>query len=108
MTNRISILQQFLSEDPNDVFSKYALALEFIKSGEIQKALALMKNLLESHPEYLPVYYQLGKLFELLQRKGEALEIYQKGIVLAKEKGNLHTANELQGAIVALDDEDSQ
>ena len=104
MINRISILQQFLEEDPDDVFSKYALALEYLKAGEIQNALTLMTSLLEKNPEYLPAYYQLGKLFERVQNNDEALAIYQKGILLAKEKGNFHTANELRGAIDLMEE----
>ncbi len=103
MTNRIKILQQFLEEDPHDSFSKYALALEYGKNGDNQKAVLLMISLLESEPEYLPTYYQLGKLFEQTQKSAEALIIYQKGIELAKKKGNMHTANELRGAIDAME-----
>ena len=104
MTNRIKILQQFLEEDPNDAFSKYALALEYDKSGENQKAVLLMISLLESEPEYLPAYYQLGKFFERTQKNEEALIIYKKGFELARKKGNMHTANELRGAIDSMED----
>lgn len=106
MTERINILRQFLKDDPNDVFSMYALALEYVKAVELKKALALMTSLLENHPDYLPAYYQLGKLLEQVNNKEEALVTYQKGILLAKEKGNLHTASELRGAIDLLEEDD--
>ena len=32
--NRIEILTGFLKQDPNDSFSRYALALEYVKAGQ--------------------------------------------------------------------------
>ena len=36
--NRIEILKGFLEQDPKDSFSRYALALEYIKSGQTEDA----------------------------------------------------------------------
>ena len=100
--NRINLLQGFLEEDPGDPFSKYALALEYGKEGNINKAITLLLELQQENNSYLPVYYQLGQLLEKKGDKNSALETYQKGVEVAKKAGNNHTASELRGAIELL------
>lgn len=98
--NRIQQLLQMLEEDPSDQFLQYALALEYHKLGEGKKAIDMLKRLSD---DYLPKYYQLGKLFEEHLQLEEALEIYRKGENLARKVGDLKTANELAEAIWMLD-----
>ena len=104
MTDRINLLEQYLVEEPNDPFIKYALALEYDKSGKKEKSVELMTNLVTTNSDYLPVYYQLGKLYEGDGRKKEAIDVYKKGIVLATSTGNHHTVSELRSALDELID----
>ena len=100
--NRINLLQGFLEEDPGDTFSKYALALEYGKEGNINKAIALLTELKQENNSYLPTYYQLGQFFEKQGDKRSALETYKAGLEVALKAGNNHTAGELKGAIDLL------
>ena len=36
--NRVEILKGFLEQDPKDSFSRYALALEYVKAGQTDDA----------------------------------------------------------------------
>ena len=95
---RIELLKSYLKSDPDDAFTKYALALEFIKCGDDTEAEKLMENIFNVHTDYLPNYYHYGKL---LERKGAikgAIVIYQAGINRAKTERNSHTLSELQNA----------
>lgn len=101
--NRIELLKKYVADDPDDIFSKYALALEYIKAGEDQMAETLMQELITLHPEYLPNYYHFGKLQERKMDFSLASDIYTKGIEVAKTAGDQHTLSELVGALDNLD-----
>jgi tetratricopeptide (TPR) repeat protein len=104
MSDRIKQLEQFIAEDPHDPFNHYALGLEYI-NVDSYKALTIFKAIVNSHVEYLPVYYQLGKLYQHLGEKENAAETFNKGIALAKSKNDLKTLRELSAALEELNDE---
>jgi len=42
--DRIAALNEVLSQDPNNAFARYGLAMEFANSGQIEQALAEPAN----------------------------------------------------------------
>ncbi len=100
--NRLEQLQDFLKEDPNDPFLKYAIATEYKSMNELEKALITFQSLMEAHPNYVPTYYHLGKTLEALNRNEEAIEIYEKGITIAMQMKDMHAARELREALQQL------
>ena len=95
---RIEQLKKFLEANPNDSFLKHALALEYVKLGDDETAKQLFEELLEAEPGYVGSYYHLGKLFERIGDNDKAIKWYQKGMKVAKEKGEQHAFGELRGA----------
>jgi tetratricopeptide (TPR) repeat protein len=98
MTPRIKQLKEFLKEDQNDSFLKYALALEYMKIEENNTAKDCFLSLIAGDKNYLASYYQLGKLYESLSDQEPAIEIYKKGIEIAQKSENKKTLLELQEA----------
>lgn len=106
---RLQKLLDFLSQEPEDPFLKYALATEYLAQQDTEKALQYFENLVEQHADYVGTYYHLGKLYEQLARKEEALLLYKKGIQVAQSQGNAHARAELQSVYqlaMGLDYED--
>lgn len=101
---RLSQLEELLREDPNDPFLKYGIALEYAKLGNINEAILRIENLLSEKPDYLGAYYQLGQYYEAVKNFDSAKKIYAKGMLLAKEKKNMKTLNELREALEQLED----
>ena len=99
---RINILRQYLEEDLHDHFSRYALGLELMESGDITGAVAQFKILLNENSSFLAVYYQLGKALEKESLPGDAAEIYRRGMAVAALQKNTKTANELKTALENL------
>ncbi|CAM3754142.1 tetratricopeptide repeat protein [Mucilaginibacter galii] len=97
-TDRLHKLLEFLESEPNDEFLQYALATEYLRLNEVDKALQYFENLVANHPNYTGTYYHLGKLYETLQRKDEALKIYQQGMTITRQKRDNHALSELQSA----------
>jgi len=95
---RIEQLKTFLEANPTDSFLKHALALEYSKLGDDETARQLFEGLLADEPGYVGSYYHLGKLFERIGDNDKAIEWYQKGMQVAKEKGEQHAFGELRGA----------
>ncbi|HEY4337824.1 MAG TPA: tetratricopeptide repeat protein [Puia sp.] len=96
--NRIEKLKEFLEKEPNDSFVRHALALEYIKLGDVTTARRLWEDLLAHDPGAVGSYYHLGKLLEGIGETTLALEWYEKGMAAAKAAGEKRAYNELQGA----------
>lgn len=94
---RIEQLKQFITEDPNDPFLRYGLALEYLHD---QPGLAseVFEQLMAVFPEYLPTYYPAANLFLERGGKTRADETFRKGIELAKRQGDRKTESELRQA----------
>jgi len=109
-TERLQQLTAFLQENPEDPFLKYAIATEYLKLGNTAEALRYYEDLKENHPAYVGTYYHLGKLYEVLDRKEEAIAVYEKGMEVANVKRDRHALSELKAAYYAArgdgDDDD--
>jgi Tfp pilus assembly protein PilF len=97
--DRIAQLKDFLENDPNDPFTRYALALEYAGLGETSLALSLLLEVLERDPAYIPAYQQLGYQYQKLDRKEEAGRVLRRGIEVAREQGDTHAQREMQDAL---------
>ena len=94
-----------LKNEPYDSFLNYALALEYNKLDEPQKAIDLIEKLLDRDKNYLGAYYQLGKIYENNLQLDKARDVYNKGIIIAQQQKNNKTREELKRAILILDEE---
>ncbi len=103
MSTNISKLARQIKKNPDDSFSKFALALELLKIGEQKSALPLFKNIAANDPEYVGVYYHLGKLYEELGENNLAFDTYKAGISVAEQNQDHHSKSELQGALINLE-----
>jgi len=109
MKSRIESLIEYFHEDPLDNFTIYALALEYIKLYDFDTALEYFLKLKSLNPEYLPLYYHLGKLYETLKDTDLAAQIYIEGMRIAEKQKDKHAYAELKDAyttFMAIDDED--
>jgi len=107
--SRLEKLLEFIKNEPEDEFLKYALATEYLRLNDTAKALEYYEDLVNNHPGYVGTYYHLGKLYEALNRKEDAINIYQTGMKTAKEKRDNHAFSELQSvynALAGIDEDD--
>lgn len=94
--SRLDKLLEFLKNEPHDEFLQYALATEYLRLNDTDKALQYYENLVKNHPDYVGTYYHLGKLYEALDRRSDAISTYEKGMEVAKKKRDNHAFSELQ------------
>jgi tetratricopeptide (TPR) repeat protein len=108
---RLQKLLEFHRADPGDPFLNYAIATEYAAANNTDEALKWYLDLLTVHPAYVGTYYHLGKLYERLGNAEEAIAVYRRGIVAARNAGDRHALSELQGALnmaAGLDDDDDE
>ena len=102
ITEKIRTLARFVKQNPGDSFSKFALALEFMKKNEHQRARVLFESIRKQDPEYLGVYYHLGKLYQRFGELEKAQKSFEKGLQLAEMKDEKRTREELEEALQQL------
>jgi tetratricopeptide (TPR) repeat protein len=104
--SRLERLQEFLQAQPNDPFLLFALAKEYEGLNDMDNALKNYLHLRTTTPQYVGLYYHLGKLYEKLQQPEQALETYKSGMIVAKTEKDMHAYSELAGAKMNISDED--
>jgi Tfp pilus assembly protein PilF len=100
--SRINILKSFLESDPKDSFSRYALALEYVKIGQHDDAVREFETVKTNDPDYVATYFQLGKLYQQLEKVHDAEKTFRTGITVAAKIKDEHTRDELEGALDEL------
>lgn len=100
--SRVFQLKQFLEESPGDNFLTHALALEYVKAGEDDKALECFAQNLAGNPLYIPTYFHYGKLLERIGKPEDAIAIYEKGMEVSKASGDQHSFSELRSVFEEL------
>jgi tetratricopeptide (TPR) repeat protein len=102
--NRIEALIAMLKAEPKDVFLNYSLGLEYVAEKTLDLALEQFLKVLDFQESYIPVYYQLGKLWEQKEDTENALNYYRKGLEFAMQQKNNKAVNEFREAIFLLED----
>lgn len=103
MKSRKETLEEFVAADPDDSFSRYALALELEKEGGETDAVAQFREVIARDPDYVAAYYHLGKVLARTNHIDEAREVYRKGLIAASAANDQRTRTEIQEALDALD-----
>ena len=98
LMDRITKLKEFLATNPADSFVQHALALEHVKAGDDAEARKLFESILSRDENYIGSYYHLAKLLERNGEKESAIQWYERGMLKAKENGDVHAYNELLAA----------
>ena len=94
--DRLSLLGEILSQNPNDAFARYGLAMEYCKAGEVDRALGEFNQLLSVHPDYTAGYFMAAQTLVQAGRMDEAKKMLASGIVSAQRTGNDHARAEME------------
>ena len=70
--DRIAMLSEILTANPEDSFARYGLAMEYSKAGQIEQAVHEFKTLIEKNPDYTPAYFMAAQTLAAASRVDEA------------------------------------
>jgi predicted Zn-dependent protease len=104
--SRIDAIVKILEQRPNDPFVRYGLAMEYKNAGRADEAHTTFGELEARHPDYVAAYLMHGNLLATMHRLDEARQVYERGIVAARQKGDQHALGELQAALQGLPSDD--
>ena len=94
-TSRLETLKQMVALEPDDEFSRYALALEHKKYSEAEECLKQFDELHRRSPDYVPAYFMAGQLLADEDRIDEAKQRLQDGIAAAQRTKDRHAEMEM-------------
>src|SRR5215216_6279857 len=103
MKTRREMLEDFVKQDPNDAFSRYALALELEKEGRALEAIPQLQEVIARDPNYVAAYYHLGRLLAHMGQLEDARSVYRRGLDAASAANDQRTRSEIQEALDMLD-----
>ncbi len=102
-TDRLTLLTQFLEQNPGDAFARYGLAMEYSKAGQTEQALEQFSKLLDLHPDYTNGYFMAAQTLARAERPGEAKDMLLHGIESARRTRNQHALAEMEAMLDELE-----
>ncbi len=96
------MLNEVLAQNPSDAFARYGLAMEFSKTGDVERAVEEFKKLLSAHPDYTAGYFMAAQALAKSGRNDEAIKMLSDGIVSASRTGNSHAQSEMEAMLAEL------
>jgi predicted Zn-dependent protease len=100
--DRLAMLNEILSQNPEDAFARYGLAMEYSNSGEVERALDEFAKLLSTHPDYTAGYFMAAQTLSKANRAEEAKKMLVDGISSARRTGNTHAQSEMTAMLDEL------
>lgn len=101
--DRLQMLSDVLSQDPDNAFARYGLAMEYSGRGELDRAIAEFQKLLVAHPDYVAGYFMAAQNLARANRVDEARGMLREGIRAAEGKNDSHALSEMQGMLADLE-----
>jgi cytochrome c-type biogenesis protein CcmH/NrfG len=100
--DRIAALNEVLTQNPDDTFARYGLAMEYSEQGDVDRALAEFSILLKGSPDYVPGYFMAAQTLARADRIDEAKTMLTDGIASARRTGNLHAQGEMEAMLAEM------
>ena len=85
--DRLSLLSEILSQNPNDAFARYGLAMEYSKAGEVERALGL-------RPSSTEVLNNLGVYYAKRKDYARALDYWNRSLSIQPQQALIRQAAE--------------
>jgi predicted Zn-dependent protease len=98
----MAMLNEILTQNPNDAFARYGLAMEYSNRGEVETAMVEFGKLLVTHPDYTAGYFMAAQTLARASRVDEAKQMLEDGIASARRTGNGHALSEMEGMLTEL------
>lgn len=92
----IENFEKMLANGQDNALLRYTLGMEYSKQEDYIKAAMHLSKALEFDPNYSVAWKSLGKVLTAQDKIAEAIEVYEKGIIVAENKGDKQAAKEMQ------------
>ncbi len=93
---RIQELENLIKQNPQNALMHYTLGIEYLRAEKPEKAINLLREAIDLEPDYSAAYRELGRALTKSNSMKEAIDIFNKGIAVAEEMGDIQTAKEMR------------
>lgn len=92
----ISALKKLLGQGQDSVILRFGLGNALFKAGQSSEAVPHLRAALKFDPQYTAAWKILGKALAELGENKEAIQVFEKGITVAEEKGDRQAVKEIR------------
>jgi predicted Zn-dependent protease len=97
--DKIAALTEILTQNPNEPFARYGLAMAYAAEGRQTEALAEFDQIIQRTPDYVPAYQMSAQELLKAGRPDEARTRLESGLLAANRTHNSHAASEMQAML---------
>ena len=94
--DKLALLTEILTQNPNDTFARYGLAMEYVSQKRIPEALAEFSRCIADNPDYVPAYQMSAQTLAAHAQTEVALVRLDAGLAAATRAGNAHAHSEME------------
>jgi len=88
-------LQLMLERGQDSPLLRYALGCECLKEGDLLAAIDHLRQAVDQNPRYSAAWKALGEAHAAAGSPERAAEVYERGIAVAQEVGDIQAAHEM-------------
>lgn len=88
-------LQLMLERGQDSPLLRYSLGQECLKAGDLLAAIDHLRRAVEQNPRYSVAWKALGEAHAKAGSPERAAEVYERGIAVARENGDIQAAKEM-------------
>ena len=97
--DKIAALTEILTQNPNEPFARYGLAMAYAAEGRQTEALAEFDQIIQRTPDYVPAYQMSAQELLKAGHPDDARTRLQSGLQAANRTHNSHAASEMQAML---------
>lgn len=99
LDEKIERYKQVIDLDPNDVLGYFSLGSAYLQGKRFVEAEKTFRKAIEVGKDHSPSYVNLGEALEAMGRKKEAIQVYESGIPVADQKGDMVPLRKMESRI---------
>ncbi|MFK5984374.1 MAG: tetratricopeptide repeat protein [Pseudomonadota bacterium] len=92
----IDTLKNLLAQGQDSVILRFGLGNALFKSGQAEQAIPHLKAALEFDPQYSAAWKVLGRALVKVGDNQQAIEVYEKGLLVAENKKDIQAVKEMR------------
>ncbi len=103
--DKVTAFKEILTQNPDDAFARYGLAMEHKQRGEIDLALEQFDELQKRHPDYTAGHQMAAQTLIAGGKLQDAEQRLHAGIESARRTRNQHALAEMEGMLDELQEQ---
>ena len=103
-----AVLEKMLAAGNDNLLLRYTLGTICLKEGALEAAVEHLQQALSQDPKHSASWKSYGKALMQLERNQDAVQAYESGISVAREKGDIQAVKEMEVFLKRLKKKEKQ